>query len=70
MVDNNVESVKLIGRRDMNMNANMKTLFYESDKYRFRPYFNDAKEMFKIWFWAHLRETTDNKQKKVRMGDI
>ena len=48
MVDNNVESVKLIGRREMNMDANMKTLFNESDKYRFRPYFNDAKEMFKI----------------------
>ena len=47
MVDNNVESVKLIGRRDMNMDANMKTLFYESDEYRHRPYFNDAKEMLR-----------------------
>ena len=46
MVDNNVESVKFIGRRDMNMNANMKTLFYEEDEYRFKPYFNDAKELF------------------------
>ena len=48
MVGNNVESVKLIGRREMNMDANMKTLFYESDEYRYRPYFNDAKEMFRI----------------------
>ena len=48
MVDNNVESVRLIGRREMNMDANMKRLFYESDAYRLRPYFNDAKELFKI----------------------
>ena len=48
MVDNNVESVKLIGRREMNMDGNMKALFYENDKYRFRPYFNDAKKMFKV----------------------
>ena len=50
MVDNNVESVKIIGRREMNMDANMKTLFYQSDWYRFRPYFNDAKELFRIFF--------------------
>ena len=48
MVDNNVESVKIIGRREMNMDANMKKLFYESDEHRYRPYFNDAKELFKI----------------------
>ena len=56
MVDNNVESVKFIGRREMKMNANMKSLFYESDKYRHKPYFNDAKDLFRIWFCAHFRE--------------
>ena len=45
MVGNNVESVKFIGRRDMNMDARMKALFDESDKYRYEPYFNDAKEL-------------------------
>ena len=50
IVDNNVESVKVIGRREMNMDSNMKTLFYESDRNRYRPYFNDAKEMFRICF--------------------
>ena len=34
----------------------MKTLFYENDEYRSKPYFNDAKELFKIWFWAHFRK--------------
>ena len=63
MVDNNVESVKVIGRREMNMDENMKTLFYESDEYRYRPYFNDAKELFLIWLRAHFRWTTDDKQK-------
>ena len=45
MVGNNVESVKFIGRRDMNMDAIMKALFDESDKYRYKPYLNDAKEL-------------------------
>ena len=45
MVGNNVESVKLIGRREMNMDAKMKTFFYERDEYRYKPYFNDAKEL-------------------------
>ena len=48
MVDNNVERVKLVGRRGINMDANVKALFYESDEYRYRPYFNDAKELFGI----------------------
>ena len=48
MVDNNVESVKFIGRREMNMDKYMKRLFYDSDDYRYKPYFNDAKELFKI----------------------
>ena len=63
MVNNSVESVKLIGRREMNMDVNMKALFYESDYYRYRPYFNDAKELFGISFWAHFWGKADNKQK-------
>ena len=46
MVHDNVENVKFIGRREMNMDGNMKKLFYESDEYRYKPYFNDAKELF------------------------
>ena len=53
MVSNNVESVKLIGRRDINMDANIKTIYDESDNY-YQPYFNDAKELFQILFWVHL----------------
>ena len=45
MVGYNVKSVKFIGRRDMNMDATMKALFDESDIYRYKPYFNDAKEL-------------------------
>ena len=47
MVDANVENIKFIGMREMNMDGNMKRLFYESE-YRFKPYFNDAKELFGI----------------------
>ena len=64
MVDGNVDNAKSIGRREMNMDANMKKLFYESDRFRprYRPYFNDAKELFGISFWMHSRNTADNKQ--------
>ena len=53
IVDANVENVKFIGRREMNMNGNMKGIFYESDYrnytgWRYKPYFNDAKELFGI----------------------
>ena len=61
--DANVENVKFIGRREMNMNGNMKRLFYESDEDRFKSYFNDAKELFGKRFWIHFRKTADNKQK-------
>ena len=44
-VGNIVESVKFIGRRDMNMNANLRKIFNETDKYHYYPYFNDAKEL-------------------------
>ena len=50
MVDADVENFKVIGRREMNMDENMKRLFYESDEDRFKPYFNDAKELFGILF--------------------
>ena len=47
--DDNVEIVKFFGRRDINMDINMKTLFYENDWNKFYyPYFNDAKELFII----------------------
>ena len=52
MADNNAEIVKFIGRREMDMDENMKTLFYVNDKYRYKPYFNDAKELFIISFWV------------------
>ena len=55
LVDNNVESVKIIGRYDMNMDANLRKIFRESDyyyqttlKHYFYPYFNDAKELLRI----------------------
>ena len=44
MNGNNVTNLKFIGRRDMNMDPNIKTLFDESDEYYY-PYFNDAKEL-------------------------
>ena len=56
MVGNNVESVKFIGRRDINMDTNMRALFKQNDlrtwtnltyqRAVFKPYFNDAKELF------------------------
>ena len=45
MVGNNVENVKLIGRRNMKMDANMKKVFDQSDIFHYYPYFNDAKEL-------------------------
>ena len=65
IIDTNLENFKLIGRREMNMDGNMKRLFYESDivyGYRYKPYFNDAKELFRISFWIHFRKAADNKQ--------
>ena len=56
MVGNNVESLKFIGRRDINMDTNMRALFKQNDlrtwtnltyqRAVFKPYFNDAKELF------------------------
>ena len=45
-VGNNVKSVKFIGRRDMNMDTNLKAIFDETDSHYYYPYFNDAKELF------------------------
>ena len=41
----NVTNFKLIGRRDINMDPNIKALFDESDEYFYYPHFNDAKEL-------------------------
>ena len=48
IVDNNVKNVKLIGRREMNMHAEMKNFFDETDESRYKPYYNDAKELFEV----------------------
>ena len=48
LVGKNVESVKVIGKRDINMDANLKNIFKKYDEaYKVYPYFNDAKEMFR-----------------------
>jgi len=50
MIENEVENYKVIGIRDMNMNADLKALFDEIDPWYLirKPYFNDAKETFRI----------------------
>ena len=53
MISNNVESVKILGTRDMNMDSKTKTIFDEIDytnqnflnKFT-KPYFNDVQENF------------------------
>ena len=52
MIDNQVENYKLIGIRDMNMNDNFKNLFRRIDPNNIirKPYFNDAKETFRILY--------------------
>ena len=55
MLGNEVESMKIIGTRDMNIN--LKTIIDENDdpisqkqvKSKYKPYFNDAKEMFQFF---------------------
>ena len=42
MTESKVEDLKIIGTREMNMNANMKSIFYNQDIYFIKPYFNDA----------------------------
>ena len=48
MVDHNVKNVKFIGRREINMDSKMKKLFFETDEFRYKPYYNDAKELFGV----------------------
>ena len=60
MVGNNVENVKFIGRRDLNMDENMKGLFDEYEtlhEYGYEyPYFNDAKELFRNFILSLFKE--------------
>ena len=61
MIENQVENYKVIGIRDMNMNADLETLFDEIDPKDIirKPYFNDAKETFWILSEIYFRLTTD-----------
>ena len=46
MIGNNLKSLKFIGIRDMNMDANLEFYFNEyEDSVKLYPYFNDAKEL-------------------------
>ena len=42
MTGNKVESVKIIGTREMDMDENLKTIFKNEDDLYIKPYFNDA----------------------------
>ena len=42
MTGNKVESVKIIGTREMDMDKNLKTIFKNEDDFYIKPYFNDA----------------------------
>ena len=50
MINNKIESVKMIGRREMNMDENIEKWIrvYEigQSSYYAKPFFNDAKESF------------------------
>ena len=49
MVNNEVDKVKIIGPREMNLEIHSKRLMDESDSwYRIKPFFNDVKESFRI----------------------
>ena len=51
MVENQVENYKVIGMFAMNMNDNLKKLFSSIPKeFIKKPYFNDAKETFRILY--------------------
>ena len=52
LVGKNVERVKFIGKRDINMDANLRNIFKKYDEMYFNyaydyPYFNDAKALFR-----------------------
>ena len=61
MIENEVENYKVIGIRDMNMNADLKTLFNRIDPLEIirKPYFNDAKETFRILSEIHFKLTVN-----------
>ena len=69
MIDNKIESLKMIGRREMNMDENIEKWIrvYEigQSSYYAKPFFNDAKESFirgycisKLWnqSWRGMQE--------------
>ena len=47
MVDDKVKEVKLVGRREINMDKKLKAIFDEMDEYKIRPFYNDAQETFR-----------------------
>ena len=52
LVGKNVERVKFIGKRDINMDANLRNIFKKYDEMYIQygkvyPYFNDAKALFR-----------------------
>ena len=57
MIENEVENYKVIGRRDMNMSTALKNLFNKIDPLGTtrKPYFNDAKETFRILSEIHFK---------------
>ena len=61
MIENEVENYKVIGRRDMNMNAALKNLFNQIDPWNYirKPYFNDAKETFRMLSKIHFKLTVN-----------
>ena len=65
IVDNKVESVKLIGGRDVDMNTKIRSLFDEMDRYKYYPYFNDAKALFIISVVDSLLKNGVQKTEKV-----
>ena len=66
MIGNQIESYKVVGIRDMNMNADLKILFDEIDPRDIirKPYFNDAKETFWILSENYFRLTADLNEHK------
>ena len=53
MIGSDIKDVKMIGRREMNMDPYMKDFLDEvdvDDRYFTKPYFNDAQDNFQKWF--------------------
>ena len=70
MIENEVQNYKVIGIRDMNMNANLKELFDEIDPWYLikKPYYNDAKETFRIASQIYFELKTDFKMQASWIG--